>query len=183
MTVLVSMLRGINLAAHHRIKMDALRTLYESLDLRDIAIYIQSGNVVFRTTGRDQAKIAARIENAIESSFGFRTDVLLRTTSELRCAVSANPFAGRSGIDPRKLLITFLAREPSQEAREKLLSMQIDPEELRVHGREIYVYFTNGMARPKLSSALIDRTIKMPCTGRNWTTVNKLLELAEALEK
>ena len=31
MTAVVSMLRGINLAGHNRIRMDELRTLYESI--------------------------------------------------------------------------------------------------------------------------------------------------------
>lgn len=182
MAVVVSMLRGVNLGPHNRLKMDDLRKLYESLGLRDVGTYVQSGNVVFKTAGRDFAKLAGRIEQGIESSFGVHTDVLLRTTAELRNVVAANPFAGRSGIDPSKLLVDFLAREPSPEATEKLLSVNIDPEELRIHGRELYIYFPNGMARPKLPSGLIDRTIKMPCTGRNWNTVTKLLEMAEALE-
>jgi uncharacterized protein (DUF1697 family) len=183
MAVLVSMLRGINVASHNRIKMDALRKLYESLGLRQVQTYVQSGNVVFQTAGRDHARLGGRIEAGIESSLGVHTDVLLRTTAELRAVAAANPFAGRSGIDPSKLLVDFLAREPGPEAREKLLSVNIEPEELRIHGREIYIYFTNGMARPKLPSGLIDRTVKMPCTGRNWNTVTKLLEMAEALEK
>ena len=182
MTVIISMLRGVNLGPHNRIKMDALRKLYESLGLGGVQTCVQSGNVVFKTAVRDLAKLAGRIEAGIESSFGVHTDVLLRTTAELRDVVAANPFAGRSGIDPRKLLVDFLAREPSPEAREKFLSVNIDPEELRIHGRELYIYFPNGMARPKLPSGLIDRTVKMPCTGRNWNTVTKLLEMAEALE-
>ena len=187
MTVVISMLRGVNLGAHNRMKMDALRALYESLGLLDVATWVQSGNVVFKTAGRDLsklagAKLAGRIEAGIESSFGVRTDVLLRTTGELRDVVAANPFARRSGIDPSKLLVDFLAREPSPEAKEKLLSVNIEPEELRIHGRELYIYFPNGMARPKLPSGLIDRTVKMPCTGRNWNTVTKLLKMAEALE-
>ncbi|HXB72041.1 MAG TPA: DUF1697 domain-containing protein [Candidatus Acidoferrales bacterium] len=182
MTVVISMLRGVNLGSHNRLKMDALRALYESLGLLDVESYVQSGNVVFKTAGRDFAKLAGRIEAGIESSFGIDTDVLLRTAGELRNVVTANPFAQRSGIDPSKLLVDFLAREPSPEAREKLLSVNIEPEELRIHGRELYIYFPNGMARPKLPSGLIDRAVKMPCTGRNWNTVTKLLKMAEALE-
>ena len=182
MTVVVSMLRGVNLGPHNRMQMDALRKLYESLGLRCVETCLQSGNVVFKTAGRDLAKLAGRIEAGVESSFGAHTDVLLRTTAELREVIAANPFAGRSGIDPSKLLVDFLAREPSPEAKEKLLSVNIEPEELRIHGRELYIYFPNGMARPKLPSGLIDRTVKMPCTGRNWNTVTKLLEMAEALE-
>jgi uncharacterized protein (DUF1697 family) len=182
MAVVISMLRGVNLASHNRIKMEALRSLYESLGLRGVESYVQSGNVLFKTAGRDLARLAGRIEAAIESSFGIHTDVLLRTTAELRDVVDANPFAGRAGIDPSRLLVDFLAREPSAQAREKLLSFNIDPEELRIHGRELYIYFPHGIARPKLQSGLIDRAVKMPCTGRNWNTVTKFLQMAEATE-
>jgi uncharacterized protein (DUF1697 family) len=181
MAVVVSMLRGVNLGPHNRIKMDALRTLYESLGLRNVATYVQSGNVVFQTTARDLVKIGRRIEDGIESTFGFRCDVVLRTPVELRDVVAANPFAGRSGIEPAKLLIAFLARGLSPEAKAKLLSVPIEPEELYIHGRELYIYFANGMARPKLPSGLIDRTVQMAWTGRNWNTVTKLLEMSEAL--
>jgi len=182
MTVIVSMLRGINMGPHHRIQMEALRKVYEGLGLRDVASYVQSGNVVFRTTGRNPGKIGAQIEKGIEAAFGFHSDVLLRTTAELRAVVAANPFAGRTGIEPGKLSVTFLAAEPAAEAAEKLLSVRIEPEELYIRGREIFVYFPNGMARPKLPLGLIDRAVKMPNTGRNWNTVNKLLEMAEKLE-
>jgi uncharacterized protein (DUF1697 family) len=33
-----------------------------------------------------------------------------------------------------------------------------------------------------LSPALIEKTLKTPGTGRNWNTVVKLIEMAEALE-
>jgi uncharacterized protein (DUF1697 family) len=36
------------------------------------------------------------------------------------------------------------------------------------------------MARPKLSMAAVERAVKVHGTGRNWNTVTKLLELAEA---
>ena len=37
------------------------------------------------------------------------------------------------------------------------------------------------MARPKLSLALVEKTLKMSGTSRNWNTVRKLLEMAEKL--
>lgn len=182
MAIIISMLRGVNLASHGRIKMDALRALYESLGLRDPQTYIQSGNVVFRTKERDLVRLGKRIEDAIESKFGFRPDVVLRTSSELRDAIRRNPFATRHGIDPSKLLVTFLAGDPDPEAREKVLRIKAEPEELRLDGRELYIYFPNGMARPKLSWAAIEKTLKTSGTGRNWNTVRKLLEIAETLE-
>ena len=133
------MLRGVNLASHNRIKMDALRDLYESLKLRDAQTYVQSGNVVFRTDEKDLEKLARRIESAIERAFGFHSDVILRTAAELRAAIARNPFSARRDIQPGKLLLTFLTAEPAREAREKVLQMKTAPEELRIEGREVYI--------------------------------------------
>jgi uncharacterized protein (DUF1697 family) len=182
MAVVISMLRAVNVGSHGRIKMDALRALYESLGLRDPQTYIQSGNVVFRTKERELVRLAKRIEDAIERKFGFRPDVVLRTATDLRDAIRRNPFATRRDIDPSKLLVTFLADDPDSEAREKILKINAEPEELRLDGRELYIYFPNGMARPKLSWTAIAKTLKTSGTGRNWNTVRELLEMAEKME-
>lgn len=182
MPVIISMLRGVNVGAHNRIKMDALRALYESLGLRDSQTYVQSGNVVFRTEKRDLVALAKRIEDAIERGFGFRPAVILRTSAELRAVIARNPFAKRRGIEPSKLLVNFLVRDPGAEVRDKVLKLKTEPEELRMDGRELYSYFPNGMARPKMSRAVLEKTLKIPGTGRNWNSVTKLLEMAERLE-
>jgi uncharacterized protein (DUF1697 family) len=182
MAVIVSMLRGVNLAAHNRMKMDALRALYESLKLRDPQTYIQSGNVVFRTEERDLVLLAKRIEKGIERKFGLHSDVIMRTCSEMRDVIARNPFAKRRGIEPSKLLVTFLASDPGSEARDKILKIETAPEELRIDGREVYIYFPNGMARPKMSWPAIERIVKTSGTGRNWNSVTKLLGIAESLE-
>jgi uncharacterized protein (DUF1697 family) len=182
MAVIISMLRGVNVGGHNLIKMDALRALYESLKLRDPHTYLQSGNVVFRTDERDLVLLARRIEDGIERRFHFRPDVIVRTTSELRDAIARNPFATRRGIEPGKLLVNFLAADPSAEAREKVLKIKIDPEELSISGREVYIYYPVGMGRSKLSWIAIANALKTSGTGRNWNSVTKLLELAERLE-
>jgi len=182
MTVAVSMLRGINVGGHKSIKMEALRAMYESLGLRDAQTYVQSGNVVFRTAARDLGPLAKRIESKIEQTFGFRPGVIIRTPSELREVIRRNPFVKRHGIEPGKLLVTFLVADPGREACDRLLSLKADPEELRMQGSEVFVYYPNGMGRSKLSHALIEKTLKTPGTGRNWNTVTKLLEMEERLE-
>lgn len=181
MTVIISMLRGVNVGGHNKIKMEALRSLYESLGLRDPQTYIQSGNVVFRTKERDLARLAKRIESAIERRFGFRPELILRTSSDLRDVIARSPFATRRGIDPSKLLVNFLAMDPGPEARDEFLRARVNPEEVHFQGRELYIYFPNGMAGSKLLPALA-RKLKQAGTGRNWNTVMKLLEIAERLE-
>src|SRR5882672_3197925 len=182
MPVIICMLRGVNVGGHNKIKMDALKALCSSLKLKDPQTYVQSGNVIFRTDEKDLAKLAKRIQDAIERKLGFRPDVILRTADELRDAIKRNPFAKRSGIEPGKLLVTFLAADPGKEARDKALAIKTDPEELHVLGREAYTYFPNGQARPKIPWTTIERVLKTSGTGRNWNSVTKMLEIAEKLE-
>jgi uncharacterized protein (DUF1697 family) len=180
MPIVISMLRGVNVGGHNCIKMDALRTLYESLGLQHPQTYVQSGNVVFRTKERDLARLARKIEDAIERAFGFRPSVILRTSSDLREVIAKNPFAKRPGIEPAKLLVSFLAADPGEELPDKIRQIKADPEELKIEGRELYIYFPNGMGRSKLPP-LLERATKQSATGRNWNTVTKLLKMAEEM--
>jgi uncharacterized protein (DUF1697 family) len=182
MGVVISMLRGVNVGGKRKIKMEALRALYESIGLRGAQTLLQSGNVVFRTERRDLIALTKQIESAIERKFGFHSDVVLRTSAELRDVIARNPFAKRAGVDASKLLISFLVSDPGAEARDTARRIKADPEELRIDEREVYIYFPNGMGRPKLSMALVERTLKTSWTGRNWNTVRKLMEMAEELE-
>jgi uncharacterized protein (DUF1697 family) len=178
MSVVISMLRGVNVGGHNKIKMDALRALYSGLELRDPQTYIQSGNVIFSTDEQDLASVAERIKDGIERTFGCRPEVILRTASALKKVIARNPFATRPGVETSKLVVVFYSGNPDAEARKAVLRIKVDPEELRIDGRELYVYFPNGQARTKFPAALIEKTLKTPGTGRNWNTVTKLLEIA-----
>lgn len=182
MPVLIALLRGVNVGGHNQIKKEVLRDICLSLKCQSPQTVLQSGNVVFKTAGGDPARLSQSIEAAIERKLGFRPDVLARTTTELREIIKANPFANRSGIDPGKLVVSFLGAAPNAPQRKELLVMDIQPEELHVYGRELYIYFPNGQARPKLSWARVDKILGQRGTARNWNTVTKLLQLAESLE-
>lgn len=181
MPVLISLLRGINVGGNNIIKMDALRALYVSLKLHDPQTYVQSGNVVFHTSELDAPLAARRIEDRIERDFGIRASVIVRTTVEWRDVVARNPFAGRSGIEPNKLLVMFLAAEPAPEIRDAVLALKAEGEEVRLSGREVYVYFHNGQGKSKLAGPL-DKALKKSGTARNWNSVTKLLEIAGEME-
>jgi len=107
MPVLISMLRGVNVGGHNKIKMDALCAVYKALKFEDPLTYVQSGNVIFRTREKNSAALAKKIQDAIERKFGFRPAVILRTTDEIRKAVAATPFPASRKLEPGKILVTF----------------------------------------------------------------------------
>jgi uncharacterized protein (DUF1697 family) len=182
MPVLISMLRGVNVGGHNKIKMDDLRTLYRSLKLEDPRTYVQSGNVIFRTKEKNCPALAKKIQDAIEGKFGFRPEVIVRTTEELRSAIAASPFASRRNLEPGKILVTFLAGTPSPYAHATLLSLKAHPEELHLSGRELYIYFPDGAGKSKLPWSKVEKLVQATGTARNWNSVTKMLAMAEEME-
>jgi uncharacterized protein (DUF1697 family) len=182
MKVLVSLLRGINLGGHHKIKMSELCALYGSLGHCDARSHINSGNVVFRTSEHDLAAVVKKLESAIEKKCGFHADVVVRSTAEMRDVIRRNPFAKRKEVEPGKLLVTFLPQKLTKDISEQIRNLKPDPAEMYLDGREIYTYFPDGAGRSKLFSGLSGRLLKNQGTARNWNTVLKLLEIAEELE-
>jgi len=179
---MISMLRGVNVGGHHKIKMDELRALYKSIKLEDPRTYVQSGNVIFRTKEKNAAQLAKKIQDAIEKKFGFRPEVILRTADEMRKAIAASPFSGRRDVEPGKLLITFLASEPGPEAQTTLASFKSYPEELHLKGREFYIYFPDGAGKSKLPWSQVEKFLKVTGTARNCNSVTKMLAIAEEME-
>lgn len=182
MPVYVSMLRGVNVGGHNKILMAELRELYAARQFEDPRTYVQSGNVIFRSHETDETTLARKIQSALEKKFGFRSEVMLRSTSEIRQILAANPFAKRANLEPNKLLVSFLHAKPSTEVSEQIAAIKASPEELHLIGRELYIYFPDGIGRSKLVPVL-DRILKTSATGRNWNSVTKMLEIAEQLEK
>ena len=183
MPVLISMLRGVNLGPHIRIKMDALRALYESLKFEDPRSYVQSGNIIFRTKEKNGRQLATKIQGAIQKKFGCCPEVILRTPDEMRRAIAANPFPERTKEEPGKVLVTFLAADPRPEAEANLAKFKDFPEELHLKGRELFIYFPNGAGKSKLPWSAVDKLLKVTGTARNWNSVHAMLEIAEEMER
>ncbi len=183
MNTIISLLRGINVGGSHLIRMETLREIYVEAGIAAPQTLLQSGNVVFTTRERNQLKLALRIEDAIEARMGFRPRVIHRTLEELRQTVAANPFTGRKDVVPGKLAVVFLERAPEPAMCRALEAMDIAPEELHVIGREMWIHFVNGQARPNLKWPLVERTLGMAMTARNWNTVEKLLEIGTRLSQ
>ena len=182
MPVTICLLRAVNLGNYNKVKMEPLRAMCSALQFRNPQTYLQSGNVIFATTERDLAKVTQKLEKGFAREFGFTPQIILRNVADLRGVVARNPFAKRRNIEPSKLLVNFLARDPGEDVRKKVRAFKSEIEEIRIDGRELYIYFPNGIGRPKFSMAALDKILEVPGTGRNWNTTTKMLAMAEALE-
>ncbi len=168
----VALLRGINLGARNKVSMQDLRALFDSLGADDVSTYVQSGNVVFKSSD-SAADLVPEIQRRIRRDLGLEVKVLLRTRAQLAKVVSANPFA-RSKRDPSTLHVTFLDEKPDRVRVRGLDPDRFAPDELHVLGQEVYLHCPNGYGRSKLSNAYFEKQLAVAATTRNWKTVTAL---------
>jgi uncharacterized protein (DUF1697 family) len=173
----VALLRSVNVAGHGRVSIADLTQTFVTLGYSDVATYIQTGNVLFRTPGRSTATLATSIEAQLERDFGHSPAVILRTVPELARVVATSPFP-KKGADPSRHHVTFLATAPSTERLAAFTAPPSGRDELTIVGREVYVHTPDGYNETKLTGTLLERRLGVVSTTRNWNTVSKLHALA-----
>jgi uncharacterized protein (DUF1697 family) len=70
--------------------------------------------------------------------------------------------------------IGFMADEPSDTAKEKLRSLATKVDAFHLNGREVYWLCRVKFGDSEISGALLAKTLGMPATLRNSTTVKKM---------
>ena len=158
--------------------MPELRALFAAIGSEDVATYVQSGNVVFKSSAAP-GELAEAIEERIRADLGLNVTVLLRTPAQLAKILSGNPFAG-ARRDKTKLHVTFLARKPAPTRVRKLDPARTEPDEFRVVGQEVYLHCPNGYGRSKLSNSFFEKELGVAATTRNWRTVTNLAALTRS---
>jgi uncharacterized protein (DUF1697 family) len=171
----VALLRAVNVGGRNRIAMSALRDLLDRLGYEDARTHLQSGNAVFASDASPE-RIAAEIEAGL-GELGLEVKVLVRTRAELERVVAANPLADVAS-DPKRLLVAFLGSAPDPELVGELAPADFEPDQFAIVEREIYAWYPEGVGQTRLSNAFWVKWIGVVATGRNWSTVTKLLELA-----
>jgi uncharacterized protein (DUF1697 family) len=185
MTTYVSMLRGINVGANKRIKMDDLRHLYRSLNFKDVKTFIQSGNVIFNSQYTNSSDLMDKIETRIKENLGFDVKVLIRTKNQLKQVIDENPFKKE---DIKYLYVIFLSDTPSENLINELklnnsFKVKNKSDKFFIHQKEIYIFLPNGYGKTKLNNNYFEKNLNVSATTRNWKTVNKLFDIAESVSE
>ena len=175
----IALLRGINVSGRKTATMTDVKRVFESLSFENVTTYAQSGNVIFECRRAEKAKIAACVEEKLHETFGFSTNVLIRTQRELETIIENNPLIDSAGVRPDKLYVTFLSDTPDETVT-STLDIKLDQgETFVIVDTEVYLYCPNGYTRTKLNNAMFETKLKTAATTRNWKTINKLLVISK----
>jgi uncharacterized protein (DUF1697 family) len=175
MNTFIALIRGINVGGHKKILMADLKVLFESLGFEQVTTYIQSGNVVFKST--EKVDLANKIAKVIESKYGFNVPVLVKKVSELSKIASKCPFSDEKC---KKSYFILLEESPLRENIELTNGFSNSDEEFYITNDCIYIYYAVGAGKAKMGINFFEKKLKVIATARNYRTMTKLLTLANS---
>ncbi|OQR56782.1 DUF1697 domain-containing protein [Bacillus sp. CDB3] len=176
MTIYIALLRGINVGGHKVIKMLDLKKIFESIGLKKVKTYIQSGNVVFESE-EEISFLKERIECEIKNVFDFDVPVMLRTNEAFINIINKCPYEANSLLEGESMHVAFLANVLPEKEKNQLLMLKNETEDCYIDENVVYLFFKKSIRNSKLMNQF--QKLHTPATVRNWRTVNKLKAIAE----
>ncbi len=154
--------------------MRELVSILEELGCAEVKTYIQSGNVVLRST-----KTATLLQDSVQDEIGkikkFRVGVLALPISKFELAVKNCPFEANDG---KHVHYFFTVTKPEPLNVEFLETLRTETEKYELIGSVFYLFAPDGIGRSKLANK-IEKALGVPTTARNMNTINKLVELLQ----
>jgi uncharacterized protein (DUF1697 family) len=173
----LALLRGINVGGKNIIKMAELKLCFEKMGFSDVATYIQSGNVIFKSENRNISKLTKEIEQTLSENFNYNSRLVLITYEQLNEIVERAPKDFGKEPDKFRYDVLFLKDPltPNEALNQIITKDGVD----KVYNGAYNLYFSRLIS--KASQSHLTKLISLPLykqiTIRNWNTSTKLLKL------
>jgi uncharacterized protein (DUF1697 family) len=177
-TQYVTLLRGINVGGRNKVPMAELRVAFEDAGYADVRTYIQSGNVLFRSSA-PRGSLEVDLEQMLERHLGYPLVVVVRSHPQLRSVVANAPAQFGAKPDIYHSDAIFL-RSPLTPAQVMKMVKLRDGVDQAWPGNGV-VYFARLSAERTKSrmSSIVGTPEYANMTIRNWATTTKLLALLD----
>ena len=177
----LALLRGINVGGKNLIGKDDLRRCFQDLGFEHVRTYIQSGNVLFRTSASGTAELTARVEAGLSERFSYAARTVVLSYADYTAALAAAPPEwGEDETRRHNALFTFAGITPA----EVLANLPPAKPEIDtiVTGPGVVFWST---AKDAITRSAFMKLPSLPIyqqvTIRNHNTVLKLAELLDKL--
>ena len=166
MTAFVALLRAVNVAGTGKLPMAELQAIGEACGFGAVRTFIASGNLLF-AIDRDEADVAAMLEERLERFAGKRIPLFVRSAAEMAQVAARNPFGDDK---PSRVMAHFIAEPPS--AAMLAQATGVAGERMALGPRAIYVSYGDGIGKTKLKLPAVRQG-----TARNMNSVAKIVGL------
>lgn len=178
--VFVALLRGVNVGGNNMISMSSLKTSFETAGFMQVATYINSGNVLFKTRETDARKLEKKIEQMMSREYGLDSKVVVRSLSEMEKLVENLPRSWSDKSDWRHNVIFLRHTIDSEKILAELPTRQEIEQVVYRPGALLWSAQATMLSQTSMVK-LSSRKIYKDMTVRNLNTTKKLYELMKKL--
>ncbi len=176
MSKYIAFLHALNTGKNRTVSMASIRLVFEELGFSDVATVLVSGNVIFRADDQDTRSLELKIEEGLQNAFKFGMTTFIRTDTELTAVAAYRPYLQAEIEAAAEYNIIFLADEPDEDTRQRLMALNNAENEFRIHGREIYWLRHKQPGRSTFSTVPLAKAIRSPFTIRTANTVTRIAQ-------
>ncbi len=177
MKTYIALLRGINVSGQKIIRMAELKVILEKSGLKNVATYIQSGNICFQSQNDSRNKLETKLRDAIFTDYGFEVPTLVLNEEDITGIMESNPF--KDETNEKGLFFVLLKEAPSKALVLEFNALKFENEDFYVTDNCVYLNCKTGYGKAKLNNNLIEKKLGVQATTRNLKTMKKLEEMVK----
>jgi len=170
------LLRGVNVGGKSRVEMARLRALLTSLGYRDVATYINSGNIVFAS---ETAPEEARIARAMQDEFGLEVPMLILSAADILAIASAIPEDWTNNYTEQKSDVLYLFDEVNSAEIIERIRPRPEFEDMFYVNHAVLTRIARKNQTKSSLLKLMGTDLYKQMTIRNVTTARKLAEMVK----
>jgi uncharacterized protein (DUF1697 family) len=169
----VALLRGIG-PSNPNMHGPKLKAAAESAGFKNVQTLLSSGNVIFESSSKDQAKIEETLEKTWPVRLGFNSMTTVRSQRQLQALVDADPYEGAEHSNKKTyLLVTFFKAKPKEMISNSRFYDADDVNAL------CSVIDASKLGTPDFMAKADKQFGKDQITSRTWLTIQRILKKME----
>jgi uncharacterized protein (DUF1697 family) len=147
---------------------------FRDLGFDQVAPFLASGNVVFKTKKQAIEKLTKKLESGLEAALRYPVPTFLRSADDVQRIATHEPFdEAMLAPSTRNVQVMLLQMTPSPKARRHVLSLETQDDHLAFGERELYWLPLGNMSASELDLKSIEKAVG-PTTTRAQRTLVRL---------
>lgn len=178
----LALLRGINVGGNNIIRKDQLKACFEAADCESVVTYIQSGNILFRSTEKNKPKLIQRIQAELKKHLKNDIQIVIYDEEHYSKMLDASHSDWGKSTDKRHNALFLLNEISPKEAQELLPKINEKYEEVSLYKGVIFWSCSKEhYSKTAYTKELIKSPLYKSVTIRNSNTSLKLKDLFQEI--
>lgn len=180
MKTYIALLRGINVGGKNKINMKDLKEIFENLGFEDVKTYINSGNVIFKSSITDLKELINLCEKVIKNRFNLTIPLVINEVITLSKQLKKAPEEWH--INDKEIINYAIFILASCTVSEVLTTMgEIKPEYEKLSYSEDIIFWSSKRDdfSKTVYSKIANSKVNNKVTIRTANTIHKLINLAD----